>query len=456
MANGSWRRLDAPSTAREAKTEPIKQGPLSFSPHAAAIRRQGWITVALMCSVYMLNFLDKLVIGLAGHQIIDELGIDSRTFGYVNSLFYVLFIPASVIGGFLLDRYPTKRILIVMVTIWGCAMAPMLIPMGLMGLIAGRMLLGAGEGPTAAVTTHAVFKWFDEDDRVTPFAFISMGPWVGVALGSTLLAMLIESMGWRLTFFILGLASFLWLVPWTLFGREGPEDLIQSERESHPAKKAPAPLSRVLQVITSRTFLGALAVGIGQYIVLATVLAWLPLFLSQGHKIAPITASWIIAAQWSIFAVMPLLTARISAYLTRRGLSAKYSRGYLASVALIISGTLILLGQSISEAPFQISILLLAFGMVPSVLPLLFTTVSNIVPDSERGTVLGCWSALMTSGGLIAPTLMGLKLHDAANPLQGYLDGFLTIAYILLVGGALGLLLISPDRDRARFVEAKD
>jgi MFS family permease len=398
----------------------------------------------------MLNFLDKAVIGLAGHQIIEEFDISPTTFGLINAFFFAFFIPASAIGGYLIDRFRSKTVLSVMVCIWGIAMLPMLLPLGVAFLFASRMLLGAGEGPTAAVTTHIVFRWFDEERRVLAFAIFSTAPWVAVAFGAPVLTQVIEGAGWRVAFFILGALSFVWLAVWMWLGKESPLELREPGRR---AVIKPVAMSEYRRAILSRTFMGTLAVVFAQYMVLSTVTAWLPLFLTDGHRIPPVTASWIVAGQWALFATMPILVAFISRRLIKQGKTAKQARGNLAALILIMSGVIATAATQLATGPLQIGCIMFAFGMMPAVLPLMFTTVSNIVPEEQRGFVLGIWSAGLTTGGIISPLLIGIAVSSSStSSLDGYLTGFMIVSVIMVVGGLLGWLLISPESDRARIM----
>ena len=59
--------------------------------------------------------------------------------------------------------------------IWAVVQFPMLGTVGFTTLLVCRILLGVGEGPAAAVATHAIYKWFPDEKRTMPTAILSQG-----------------------------------------------------------------------------------------------------------------------------------------------------------------------------------------------------------------------------------------------------------------------------------------
>ena len=75
----------------------------------------------------------------------------------------------------------------------------------------------------------------------------------------------------------------------------------------------------------------------------------------------------------------------------------------------------------------------------------------EIAPPAQRGAVLGLGSAIMTLAGLVAPAVTGHIISAAPSLHQGYVDAFMLAGAIMAVGGIIGLVLIRPEDDRARF-----
>ena len=76
-------------------------------------------------------------------------------------------------------------------------------------LLICRIILGAGEGPAAAVAVHAIFKWFPDEKRTLPVAVLSQGSAFGVILAVPALNWVIGNYNWHYAFGVLGVVGLL-------------------------------------------------------------------------------------------------------------------------------------------------------------------------------------------------------------------------------------------------------
>src|SRR5579871_2362420 len=100
-------------------------------------RRRAWIVVALLFFYSIINFFDKLVLGLAAVPIMKELQLTPAQYGLVASSFYWLYAASGVVVGlFFVNRIKSKRLLMILVAIWSIAQAPIAFSSGLTALVA--------------------------------------------------------------------------------------------------------------------------------------------------------------------------------------------------------------------------------------------------------------------------------------------------------------------------------
>src|SRR5215468_6964686 len=119
-----------------------------------------WKITFLLFLFMLVNFADKIVVGLAGVPIMTDLKLEPEQFGLLGSSFFFLFSISAIVVGFVVNRVATRWVLLVLAVIWSLAQFPMVGSVGLTTLIICRIILGAGEGPAASVAAHAVYKWF--------------------------------------------------------------------------------------------------------------------------------------------------------------------------------------------------------------------------------------------------------------------------------------------------------
>src|SRR6185437_4909816 len=79
---------------------------------AQATPKGAWKITFLLFLFMLVNFADKIVVGLAGGPIMDELKLQPKEFGLLGSSFFFLFSISAVAIGFLVNRVPTRWVLL--------------------------------------------------------------------------------------------------------------------------------------------------------------------------------------------------------------------------------------------------------------------------------------------------------------------------------------------------------
>jgi MFS family permease len=407
-----------------------------------------WKITFLLFLFMLVNFADKIVVGLAGVPIMDELGISSQQFGDLGSSFFYLFSASAIIVGFIVNRVQARWVLLVMALIWSLAQFPMVGPVGLTTLLICRIVLGAGEGPAFSVAAHAIYKWFPDEKRVLPTAILSQGSAFGVIIAVPALNWVIVNHSWHYAFGALGVVGLVWAAAWLILGREGP----LADTRLSQAEEARIPYSRLL---TSRTFVGCVAATFGAYWALSLGLTWFTPFIVKGLGFSQQQAGFISILPWLFGATTVLLTGWLSQFLMARGFSTRGARGVLGAAPLVIGGSILLTLPHIDNAGLLIVLLVAGSGLCGSIYVVCPPMLSEFTPVSQRGAVISIYGALFTLAGMIAPSVMGRVIEHSETMLGGYLTGFTINAAILIGSGLAGLLLLWPNTERARLTRGQ-
>ena len=67
-----------------------------------------WKITFLLFLFMLVNFADKIVVGLAGVPIMTELKLEPEQFGLLGSSFFFLFSIAAIVVGFIVNRVATQ------------------------------------------------------------------------------------------------------------------------------------------------------------------------------------------------------------------------------------------------------------------------------------------------------------------------------------------------------------
>jgi MFS family permease len=402
-----------------------------------------WRITFLLFLFMVVNFADKIVVGLAGVPIATELKLDPQQFGLLGSSFFLLFSISAIIVGFIVNRIETRWVLLALAMVWALAQFPMVGSIGFGTLVICRIILGAGEGPAFSVAAHAIYKWFPDEKRTLPTAILSQGSAFGVVLAVPALNWIIVHHSWHYAFAALGVVGLMWGVAWFFLGKEGP--LTQTA-----AMAAAEPRIPYFQLLTSRTFIGCCIATFGAYWALSLGLTWFTSFIVTGLGFSQEQAGWISIMPWLFGATVVLITGWVSQTMLTRGFTTRGARGVLGSVPLIVGGLILSTLPYIHGGGLQIALLVIGSGLCGSIYVVCPPMLGEFTPVSQRGAVIAIYGALYTLAGIIAPAVMGSVIQRAGGLVEGYFIGFTINAAVLVGSGLVGLLLLWPNTERAR------
>lgn len=409
-----------------------------------------WGITALLFFFMLINFADKVVVGLAGPSIRSDpsLNLTAKEFGLLGSSFFFLFAISAVLVGFLANRVQAKRTLLVMAIVWSLVQFPMLGTVSLEVLIACRIVLGAGEGPAAPVATHAVYKWFPDALRGLPTAVISQGSAFGVIVAVPALTWIISHYSWHWAFGALGIAGLVWSVLWMILGREGtlvdpPITAAQGANEYVPYR----------YLLTCPSILAACAAGFASYWGLALGLTWFTSYLVDALHFSKQVGGNLTAVPWVFGACVLLVGGSISQRLKASGASSRTCRGILACATVVVGGCTLPFVGSMPTPELKLACLVFGSAIGSTIYVVLPMIVSELTPQPQRAAMLAITTSFVTLAGVLSPLVMGSMIEGAATPNAGYERGYVILGLLLLAGGIIGLLFIRPEADRKRLAE---
>lgn len=408
-----------------------------------ATPKGAWGITFLLFLFMLVNFADKIVVGLAGAPIMDDLKLTPEQFGFLGSSFYFLFAISAVVVGVVANRRPTRWILLALAVVWALAQFPMAGDIGFTTLVVCRIILGAGEGPAFAVACHALYKWFPDEKRALPTAILSQGSALGVIVAVPALNAIIVRYSWRWAFGALGIVGLLWAAAWLAFGREGP--LVDETRELEEGRRY-----SFWRLATTPTFIGASLSTFGAYWALSLALTWFTPFVVQGLGYKQEEATLVSILPWVAGAIVVLGAGYLSQRMIARGASTRSARAILGAAPLVLAGAFVLAMPYAGGPTAMIACLVAASACTGAIYPLCPPMIGEFTPSAQRGGMLAVYGAFYSLAGVLAPFVMGRVVQNAATPLEGYLAGFQINGAMLIAAGLIGLVLMRPNRERAR------
>jgi predicted MFS family arabinose efflux permease len=161
--------------------------------------------LAMLCFVYVLNFLDRQLVSILAKPIQDGLGITDGQLGYLTGFYFALFYCFIAIPiGWLADRTSRVRILALACALWSAATAGCGLASNYGQLVAARMAVGIGEAGGVPPSYAIISDTFPRERRGTALGIFNLGPPIGSALGVAFGASLAAAYDWRAPFYVVG------------------------------------------------------------------------------------------------------------------------------------------------------------------------------------------------------------------------------------------------------------
>jgi len=180
----------------------------------------------LVWSTFLLSvllYIDRVCISVAKEPIAGALDLSDKQIGWVLSIFALGYALAQTPSGILNDRFGPRIILTSVVSFWSLFTALTGLAWNYVSLLVVRFVFGIGEAGAFPGMARATFSWIPLKERGIVTGINFSGSRLGAAFALPAVAWLIESMGWRISFLVLGAIGFVWAVIWYLWFRDDPE-----------------------------------------------------------------------------------------------------------------------------------------------------------------------------------------------------------------------------------------
>lgn len=196
---------------------------------------RAWVVLAILCFVYVLNFLDRQLLSILAKPIQDDLGVTDGQLGLIGGLYFAMFYCILAIPvGWLADRGNRVKVLAFACALWSAATAACGMASSYPQLVLARMTVGVGEAGGVPPSYAIISDYFPSGTRGTALGLFNLGPPIGAALGVAFGASVAAAYSWRMAFLWVGVAGMVTaLVVW-LFVREPEKGGLDVKPDSHP------------------------------------------------------------------------------------------------------------------------------------------------------------------------------------------------------------------------------
>ena len=423
---------------------------------------RAWFVLAVLCFVYVLNFLDRQLLGILAKPIQDDLGVTDGQLGLLTGFFFALFYCFLAIPvGWLADRTNRTKVLAIACGLWSAATAACGMSTSYPQLALARMAVGVGEAGGVPPSYAIISDYFPSGSRGTALSLFNMGPPIGMALGVAFGASIASTYSWRQAFIWVGVIGILTAAIIWLFVREPkkggldvePAEAAVPQAEPAPATPTPGFWATCKMFFTDPVLLRcSLACAATQFITYA-LLGFAVLFLmrEKGMTLEDVAVWYALLVLIGASAGM-LVSGRLVDLFARRWKSAY---GYVPAIGLALAAPLFIGFIWAPSWPLALAFLLLPMGLNYFYLSPAVTLVQEEVRPDQRVLAGALLLLVMNMVGLgFGPTYLGFASDFFArtNPDNSLQMAFYTLTpfYLLAIGLFLWLARALRQQSRAR------
>ena len=412
---------------------------------------EGWyrhFILMLMTGVYVVNYLDRQIVGIMLPEIKAEFALSDTQLGLLHGLAFA--IVYSVLGvpiGWLADRVNRRNLIAGCLALFSAATYACGLVANYWQLLIARFFTGVGEAGTGPAINSLISDYYRPSERARALSFYAAGLNIGLLVAYFGGGWMVQNWGWRTAIMVAGVPGLLLTVLLFLFVPEPP----RGHRDGG-AKAAPPFLSVVKYLLTQRSFM-RLTLGSAMLTFNGSVvLAFVPAFLDRSHGMDPIERGISLALMSGVGGALGTYGAGILA--GRLGRTNIRWNMYLLSIITLLQLPVLPIAYLSNDIALATTALAIPFILLAAYSGITLATVANLIPIGMRAQSLSIHT-LMTGlfGVSFGPIATGM-LSDALQPAFG--QDALRWAILILCFASMLLAVLAywwTSRDLAEDVE---
>lgn len=261
-----------------------------------------YYVLAVLILIYMLNFLDRQIIGILAAPLKEEFGMSDSQFGLLGGIaFASVYSTLAIPLAWLADRASRVWIMTGALAVWSGFTALCGVAGSFTQLFLCRMGVGIGEAGGVAPAYSLIADYFPPQQRARAMAAFAFGIPLGMAAGTLVGGLLAATYGWRTAFIVVGLLGVLVAPLLRLTVRDprrGGTDAAKTQAQVAALEAAPAGSDRPGKIVAQVMLgVGAGALALAALIQFAGLSLGNPLVFAFGGLLAVVIGVSLMIAR---------------------------------------------------------------------------------------------------------------------------------------------------------------
>ena len=183
-----------------------------------------WYIIGLICLATIINYIDRSALGIMWPAMRDDLGLTELDYAWIINIFTITYAAGKFISGAVYDKVGTKIGFVLSIFFWSLASVLHAFTKGLVSLGIFRGGLGIAEAGNWPGAVKSNAEWFPLKERALAQGIFNAGAALGSIIAAPTIAEMFGAYGWRITFIVIGVLGFLWIIPWLIINKALPSE----------------------------------------------------------------------------------------------------------------------------------------------------------------------------------------------------------------------------------------
>jgi ACS family hexuronate transporter-like MFS transporter len=388
-----------------------------------------WVIIGLIAVATVINYIDRNALAVMWPEIAPEIGATKEDYALLVTIFMVFYAIGQFAFGKLFDAIGVRLGFALSIGVWSISIALHAVANSIASFSVFRAMLGISEAGAWPGAVKANAEWFPARERAFAQGIFNAGASIGAIISAPLIALLFLTLGWKGTFLLVGVLGFIWVLPWLIIYRAGPDRhpwvsaaeraLILDKPEAQPAEAplAPAYVPTVRQLLTHRQSWGVILSRFFLDPIWWLFVSWLPIYLAE-------TFDFDIK-QIGIFAWVPYVGAMIgslfggwlSGWLIKSGRSVDLARKVSITLGGVVMAPCLIVAPNVTDP--TVAVLVIAgvlFGFQVAI-GNIQTIPGDLFDGRSVGSLAGVGGMAAVAGTLITTWLVPAMTKVSYGPI---------------------------------------
>lgn len=388
-----------------------------------------WVIIGMIAIATVINYIDRNALAVMWPAIASDIGATKEDYALLVTIFMLFYALGQFVFGKLFDAIGVRLGFALSIGVWSISIALHAFANSILSFSLFRAMLGLSEAGAWPGTVKANAEWFPPKERAFAQGIFNAGASIGAIVSAPLIALMFIAFGWKGTFLVVGTMGFVWVLPWLIIYRAGPDRhpwVSAAERalimdkptaKADDAPPAPAYVPTMGQMLGHRQTWGVILSRFFLDPIWWLFVSWLPIYLAE-------TFNFDIK-QIGIFAWVPFVGAMIgsllggwlSGWLIKSGRSAGMARKLTVTLGGLVMIPCLLAAPNMTDPTLAVLVIAgVLFGFQVAI-GNIQTIPGDLFDGRSVGSLAGIGGMAAVAGTLITTWLVPAMTKVSYGPI---------------------------------------